>query len=160
MVFEIMIKTKKLVVITAGLVLAGVALSAAIGASAPPTQTPPASSEQIQKNAPAEQSSSERFGVTGEREFFYKMLVSIVAVIILGAGIIYISKKLLPKISNLPGKQIKVVETTHLGQRKALHLIRIGSRRLLIGSTSESITMLSDVTEPGQSFAAELEKRS
>ncbi len=153
-------KTKKLVVILAGLILAGGSLSAAIGASTSPAQASPASSEQIQKNAPATQPTNEQFGVAGGREFFYKMMLSIVVVIVLGAAVIYVSKKLLPKISNLPGKQIRVVETNHLGQRKALHLIQIGSRRLLIGSTNETITILADVTESGQSFAAELEKRS
>ncbi len=74
--------------------------------------------------------------------------------------VVYVSKKLLPKISNLPGKQIRVIETHHLGPRKSIHLIAAGSRRLLIGSTSETITMLADVTDSGQSFAAELEKRS
>ena len=88
------------------------------------------------------------------------MLLSILAVAGFGAGVVYVSKKLLPKISNLPGKQIRVIETHHLGPRKSIHLIATGSRRLLIGSTSETITMLADVTDFGQSFAAELEKRS
>lgn len=153
-------KTTKLVVITAGLILAGGLLSAAIGASTSPAQVPPASSEQMDKNAPAMQPPDEQFNAPGGREFFYKMLLSILVVAGLGAAVIYVSKKLLPKITNLPGKQIRVVETNHLGQRKALHLIQIGSRRLLIGSTNEAVTMLADVTESGQSFAAELEKRS
>jgi flagellar biogenesis protein FliO len=158
--FRMTAKTTKFAVIMAGLILAGGLLSAAIGASTSPAQMPPASSEQIQRDAPAAQSTSEQFSVPAGREFFYKMLVSIVVVIVLGAAVIYVSKKLLPKIANLPGKQIRVVETNHLGQRKALHLIQIGSKRLLIGSTNETITMLADVTESGQNFAAELEKRS
>ncbi len=151
----------KLVAITAGLILAGGLLSAAVGASPSMGQEPnTAISQQTQKNAMGPQSSYEQFGVSGGREFFYKMLLSILAVAGLGAGVVYVSKKLLPKISNLPGKQIRVIETHHLGPRKSIHLITAGSRRLLIGSTSETITMLADVTDSGQSFAAELEKRS
>ena len=151
----------KLVGITAGLILAGGLLSAAVGASSSSGQEPnTATSQQIQKNTSGSQSSYEPFGVSGEREFFYKMLLSILAVAGLGAGVVYVSKKLLPKISNLPGKQIRVIETHHLGPRKSIHLIAVGSRRLLIGSTNETITMLADVTDFGQSFAAELEKRS
>jgi flagellar biosynthetic protein FliO len=150
----------KFVSITAGLILAGVLLSSAFGASTLVQEPNTAASQQIQKNISGTQSSYEQFSVTGGREFFYKMLVSILVVTVLGAAVVYLSKKLLPKISNLPGKQIKVVETSHLGPRKTIHLIQVGSRRLLIGSTSETITMLADVTNSVQSFAAELEKRS
>jgi flagellar biogenesis protein FliO len=34
-----------------------------------------------------------------------------------------------------------------LGPRKSVHLIEIGSRRLLIGSTNENIRKLADLTE-------------
>jgi flagellar biogenesis protein FliO len=151
----------KLVAIIAGLILAGGLLSTAVGASPSMGQEPNATAyQQMQKNTPGSQSSYEQFGVSGGREFFYKMLLSILVVAGLGAGVVYVSRKLLPKISNLPGKQIRVIETHHLGHRKSIHLIATGSRRLLIGSTSETITMLADVTDSGQSFAAELEKRS
>ena len=150
----------KLAAITAGLILAGGLLSAAMAASPSAGQEPNAASEQTQKNAVGSQSSYEQFGVSSGREFFYKMLLSILVVAGLGAGVVYVSKKLLPRISNQPGRQIRVIETHHLGTRKSIHLIAAGSRRLLIGSTSETITMLADVTDSGQSFAAELEKRS
>jgi flagellar biogenesis protein FliO len=147
----------KLVGITAALILAGGLLSAAVGASQQSGQEPNAAAS---GRTSGTQPSYEQFGVSGEREFFYKMLLSILVVAGLGAGVVYVSKKLLPKISNMPGKQIRVIETHHLAPRKSIHLIAAGSRRLLIGSTNETITMLADVTDSGQSFAAELEKRS
>ena len=85
--------------------------------------------------------------ITGGRELFYKMVLSVLLVVALGAAAIYVSKKLLPKITNLPGKEIRIVETVHLGPRKAVHLIEIGDRRFLIGSTNESITRLADMTD-------------
>jgi flagellar biogenesis protein FliO len=106
-------------------------------------------------------------GVFGGREFYYKMLLSVSLVAGLGIAAIFILKKVLPRISNLPGKQIRVVETAYIAPRKGIHLIQIGARRLLIASTNETITMLSDVTDsagdfvpPTGGFAAELEKRS
>ncbi len=105
-------------------------------------------------------SSGQQFGIPGGREFFYKMLLSISLVIALSFAAIYVSKKLLPKIANHQGKQIRVIETTYIAPRKGIHLIQIGSRRLLLASTNESVTMLADVTEPATSFAAELEARS
>jgi flagellar biosynthetic protein FliO len=70
----------------------------------------------------------------------------VLLVISLGAAVIYLSKKLLPRL-NLPGKRIQVSETVHLGPRKAIHLIKIGKQTLLIGSTNENITKLADVTD-------------
>jgi flagellar biogenesis protein FliO len=83
----------------------------------------------------------------GTREMFFKMMLSVLLVVGLGVAVIYISKKFLPKITNLPSKKIHVVETTHIGPRKMVHLLKIGNQRLLIGSTNESITKLADVTD-------------
>ena len=80
------------------------------------------------------------------RELFFKMMFSVLLVIALGVAAIYISKKFLPKITNLPGKKVRIVETVGLGQRRAVHLLQIGNRQLLIGSTGESITKLADIT--------------
>lgn len=84
--------------------------------------------------------------IAGGRELFYKMAFSVLLVIAMGGAAIYVSKKLLPKITNLPGKEIRIVETVHLGPRKAVHLLEIGDRRFLIGSTNESITKLADIS--------------
>jgi len=83
----------------------------------------------------------------GSRELFLKMMLSVGLVIVLGGAALYISKKVLPKVINAQGKEIRVRETTYLGPRKALHLVEIGDQRLLIGSTNESITTLAHLTE-------------
>jgi len=83
----------------------------------------------------------------GAREMFFKMMLSVLLVVALGAAAIYISKKFLPRITNPPGKKIRVIETTHIGPRKMVHLLKIGNQQLLIGSTSENITKLADVTD-------------
>lgn len=80
-------------------------------------------------------------------ELFLKMMAAVLIVVALGIAAIYVSKKYLPKITNLPGRRIHVVETVSLGPRKALHLLQIGHQTLLIGSTSEGITALADVTD-------------
>jgi len=77
---------------------------------------------------------------------FFKMIEAIVIVVVLGAAAIYISKKFVPRITNLSGKRIEVCESVYLGQRKTVHLIKIGNMKFLIGSTNENITMLADVT--------------
>jgi flagellar biogenesis protein FliO len=79
-------------------------------------------------------------------EMFFKLMFSVLLVAVLGAAAIYASRKLLPRITNLPGKKIHIIETVHLGPRKAVHLLEMGNQRFLIGSTNENITKLADVT--------------
>ncbi len=80
-------------------------------------------------------------------ELFFKMILMVLLVVVLGAGAIYLSKRFLPRFTRLSGKRIQVCETVHLGPRKAIHLIKIGTQALLIGSTNENITRLADVTD-------------
>ena len=62
--------------------------------------------------------------------------------------ILYFSKKFAGKLATTRGKDISVIETIHLGSHKTLHLLEVGGRqKLLIGSTSENINILADVTE-------------
>ena len=78
-------------------------------------------------------------------ELYSKSLLAVLFVLVLGVAAIYVSRKLLPKITNLPGKEIRIVETVHLGPRKTVHLLEIGGRRFLIGSTNETINTLADL---------------
>jgi flagellar biosynthetic protein FliO len=83
----------------------------------------------------------------GGRELFLKMMLSIGLVLGLGAAALYLSKRVLPKVTNAPGKEIRVVETSYLGPRKALHLIEVGNQRLLIASTNDRITTLAHLND-------------
>jgi flagellar biosynthetic protein FliO len=75
------------------------------------------------------------------------MMLSVGLVIGLGAVALYLSKRALPRVAKAAGKEIHVLETAHLGPRKALHLVKVGGRRLLIASTSDSVTMLAGIPE-------------
>lgn len=156
----------KLIAILAALILAGGLLpgvARVIATSGPQKRDAVATlsaQEQAQETQSKSESSNLLSGPTSGREFFYKMLLSVLLVIALGIGVIYVSRKLLPRIANLPGKQIRVLETAYIAPRKGIHLIQAGTRRLLVASTNETITMLADVTESAADFAAELDKRS
>ncbi len=76
------------------------------------------------------------------------MMLSAGLIIGLGVAALYLSKRVLPKVTHSPGKEIHVLETAHLGPRKTLHLVEVGGQRLLIASTSDRITMLAPVHEP------------
>jgi len=81
------------------------------------------------------------------KELLVKMLLSIIVVTVLGAGAIYASRKFGTRFAGLSGKTIEVIETVHIGPRKSLHLLKVGASSFLIGSSSESVVMLAEVTE-------------
>ncbi len=88
------------------------------------------------------------------KKLFGKTMVSVLLVIVLGSSAVFVSKRLLPKISNRPGKEIHIIETAHLGPRKMVHLLRVGNQRLLVGSTNENITILANVTDTMRNLPA------
>ena len=76
-----------------------------------------------------------------------QMLAAIVVITILGILAYIVVKKLLPKIGRATGKRISVLETVYLQPKKALHLIQVGSRKLLVASSPEGLVRLDDVTD-------------
>jgi flagellar biosynthetic protein FliO len=80
-------------------------------------------------------------------ELFLKMMLSVVLVGVLAVAAFYVSKKVLPKVTNAPGKEIRVVETAYLGPRKTLHLVQVGKQKLLVGSTNETIATLAHIDD-------------
>ncbi len=110
-------------------------------------------------DAPALQSSASRLAWSdpnpptgpgldlGKGELFLRMMLSVGLVIGLGGIALYLSKRALPRVVHGGSKEIQVLETAYLGPRKALHLVEVGSQRLLIASTHDRITMLAPLNE-------------
>lgn len=82
----------------------------------------------------------------GRGELSVRAVFAVLLVLVLIVAVVYVSRKLLPKITNLPGKEIRIIETVHIGPRRTIHVIEVGGRRLLIGSTNENITKLADLS--------------
>jgi len=82
----------------------------------------------------------------GTSELFYRAMFAVMLVIVLGGAAMYVSKRCLPRLARLSGKQIQVVETIYLGQHKSLHLVNVEGHRFLLGSTAERITKLADLS--------------
>ena len=83
----------------------------------------------------------------GTGDLVSRTMIAVLVVVALGVSAIYFSKKLLPRITNLPGREIRISETVRLGPHNTVHLVKIGNQHLLIGSTNENITMLANVTD-------------
>ena len=83
----------------------------------------------------------------GSGELFLKMMLSVGLVLGLGGAALYVSRRVLPRVTHAPGKEIHLLETAYLGPRKALHLVEVGGQRLLIASTSDHVTMLAPLND-------------
>jgi flagellar biosynthetic protein FliO len=92
---------------------------------------------------------------TGGGELYFRAILAVLFIIVLCVAAVYVSKKLLPKITNLPGREIRLVETMHLGPHKAVHLLEVAERRFLIGCTNENISTLAEVTSSLAGLSAE-----
>lgn len=78
----------------------------------------------------------------------YKQLMMMVAfVAVIGAGVWFFCKKMPGRWNLAKGKNIVVTETVNLGPRKLLHIVQLGTKQYLIGSTAENIRLLADVTD-------------
>lgn len=91
----------------------------------------------------------------GSGELFLKMMLSVGLVVGLGVAALYLSKRVLPRVSHASGKEIHILETAYLGPRKALHLVEVGNHRLLIASASDNITMLTHIGDPWLDMAGQ-----
>jgi flagellar biosynthetic protein FliO len=50
-----------------------------------------------------------------------------------------------------PDRQLAVLETLHLNQRRSIHLVRAGEQTFLIGATDQAVTLLGEVPNTGTS---------
>lgn len=72
----------------------------------------------------------------------HRMLMGTLVVVLLGTAALWASKKVMPRLTPVHGRQIKIVETVYLGSRRTLHLLEINGRQILIGCTNEQICRL------------------
>ncbi len=83
----------------------------------------------------------------GDPGLISALMKSIFFIIVLGGIAFYLSKKFMPKLRPSAGRDINIRETIHLGPSKTVHLIEVGEKTFFVGSTSDNISMLADVTE-------------
>lgn len=107
------------------------------------TDNPTWQGSQTQKNAFA---TPAKWQAESGNDLAKKLLISILLIVVLGVAAIYVSRKFLPRITNAPGRKIRIIETVHLAPNKAVHLLRVGTQQLLIASSKEGICFLTEVT--------------
>ena len=117
------------------------------GPNEPPTQDPQGSFLASPPSGAAASNNSAAVPPLGlgTDGLFLRMTLSVALVLGLAVAALYVSKKVLPRVTNTMGREIRIVETACLGPRKALHLVEVGHQKLLIASTNDHITMLTHV---------------
>jgi len=70
----------------------------------------------------------------------------------------YLGQRLNDRVTGgVSKRKVQVLERTPLGEKRALLLVRIGQQQLLLGATSNTISMLSEVAcdEPAENLEVE-----
>lgn len=80
-------------------------------------------------------------------EMLWKMMASLMVLGVLAIAAWVLLRKVLPRIGRSAGRNVQLLETTYLGPRKAVHLLRVGRKRLLVSSSREGVCLLADVTD-------------
>ena len=76
----------------------------------------------------------------------WQMMAATLVILVVGAVALFMLKKVLPKIRSISHKKICILETAYLGSRKTVHLLQVGSVKLLVASGPQGVVKLDDVT--------------
>lgn len=83
-------------------------------------------------------------------DLLVEMLASVLVILLLGGIALVVTRRVLPRFKKPRAGNMSVLETVHLGPRKSMHLVQVGSRRLLVGSTRDQVSMLAEVSDAWQ----------
>lgn len=145
-----------LAALVVAVVLAGNALATgpAVGRPAPATLAPTARPDATPGSfsLPAYRPEDESTLALAEPDW-PALLLDVGAKLLLTAGLAYASVYLLRRYVVRVGgprrtARISVVETVPLGQHRALHLVRVGGKSILLGATSSQISLLAEIADP------------
>lgn len=89
------------------------------------------------------------------------ILQMLLVLVIVYVGLLGYKRFFIEKRTSLPGipmvtrsaRLLQSVETLSLGQGRSVHLITVGTRRLLLGAAAQQVTLLADVTDDAQTGA-------
>lgn len=73
------------------------------------------------------------------------MGLSLAAIVGLAVGFLYLMRRIVP----LPrgGRSMRIIESVSLEPRRAIHLVKVGNRHILIGSTEGGISRIAELPE-------------
>ncbi|MEJ5259274.1 MAG: flagellar biosynthetic protein FliO [Anaerohalosphaeraceae bacterium] len=119
-------------------------LSAHLSEASGPAQTAPPN--WLESQAPAQSQNLDNL----HQNLVRQLLVMTFIVALFGGALWWFVRKYSKGLLVGKGRFITILETIPLGPRKTVHLLEVGHKKLLIGSTPDSIRLLADLTEPDQ----------
>jgi hypothetical protein len=78
---------------------------------------------------------------------YFRMLFAIFIVAGMGAAVYWLAKRLRCNVAGGKKGRIEILETAYLAARKTLHIVRVGRKTFLIGSTNDSISSIADISD-------------
>jgi flagellar biosynthetic protein FliO len=81
---------------------------------------------------------------------YYRLLFAVFIVAAMGFGVYWMSRRFAYKGRGGKAGRIEILETAYLAARKTLHIVKIGNRTFLIGSTNDSIRSLAELGDENQ----------
>jgi flagellar biosynthetic protein FliO len=78
---------------------------------------------------------------------YYRLLFAVFLVAAMGFGVYWMSRRFAYKARGGKAGRIEILETAYLAARKTLHIVKIGNRTFLIGSTNDSIRSLAELSD-------------
>jgi hypothetical protein len=83
----------------------------------------------------------------GSGGIYFRMLFAIFIVAGMGVAVYWIGKRLRYNAAGGKKGRIEILETAYLAARKTLHIVRVGNKTFLIGSTNDSISSIAEVSD-------------
>ncbi len=80
-------------------------------------------------------------------KLLFEMLAYVLILAVLGVVGVMLYRRLGGRARLGGGRRVRTLETTHLGPQRSVHLLQVGERRLLVGSSRENVRFLADVTD-------------
>jgi flagellar biogenesis protein FliO len=80
-------------------------------------------------------------------QMFSRMIVAAIIILALGLTASYATRKFSARITTQKGKEIKILENVNLGNRKTLHLLTVGHRKILIATTRDNVVRIADLSD-------------
>jgi flagellar biogenesis protein FliO len=127
----------------------GTATSSAIGAAGSETQDRDKTQPETSSDRKEKAKKGLGFGKEGDSDLWallLKMLAAVIVILVLGGLVIFLIKRVLPRISRPTGKNVSILESVYLGPKKAVHLLEADGRRFLVGCSRDEISMLAELT--------------
>jgi flagellar biosynthetic protein FliO len=92
------------------------------------------------------------FGIPNDKlpkqtDLFRQFATAIGFVVVLGIGAFYVSRRLGPRWSPARGRHLRIIESIGLGPHRQIHLLEVDGRRLVVGSTAQTIGLIAEVGE-------------